>query len=123
MFIALGAAAQISWMLQSQTLGVVHMTGCCLWAFGAGLALRYWVHTPSGDLAWTGAHWSWTAQNASVPVAAMLVFDFQSILLLKLVFPEEASYWFWVQPNAAPARWLDLRRALTNMPYRVEVTP
>jgi len=118
----IGAAAQITWMLQSQTLGFVHMTGCFIWLVGSGLALRYWANTQSGDLAWTGAHWSWTAQHTSVPVSATLVFDFQSILLMRLVFPEGASYWFWVQQNAAQVRWLDLRRALMNMPYRAKVT-
>lgn len=117
-----GAAAQTAWMLQSQSLGFVHMLGCLIWSIGATLALRYWVNTQSGELAWTGANWIWTAQHASGEVSAKLVFDFQSILLLRLIFPEGASYWFWVQQNAAPARWLDLRRALVNRPYRAEVT-
>jgi hypothetical protein len=43
---------------------------------------------------------------------ASVALDLQSLLLVRLEEPARARRWVWVDRQALPERWLDLRRAL-----------
>lgn len=94
----------------------------------AGLAARItWKNLPGGQLAWDGEVWRWESpgyQTGAGEHALSVIADFQQRLLLRLENQAHASLWLWVEQNAMPERWLDLRRAVYS-PHssRVALTP
>jgi len=82
----------------------------------AGLAARItWGNLPGGQLAWDGDVWHWESPGYQTGVgehALSVIADFQQRLLLRLENQAGASLWLWVEKNAMPERWLDLRRAV-----------
>ena len=82
----------------------------------AGLAARItWKNLPGGQLAWDGDVWRWESPGYQTGVgehALSVIADFQQRLLLRLENQAGASLWLWVEQNAMPERWLDLRRAV-----------
>lgn len=82
----------------------------------AGLAARItWNNLPAGQLAWDGDVWRWESvvyQTGAGEHALSVIADFQQRLLLRLENPDGASLWLWVEQNAMPERWMDLRRAV-----------
>ena len=87
----------------------------------AGLAARItWKNLPDGQLAWDGEVWRWESpgyQAGAGEHALSVIADFQQRLLLRLENQAHASLWLWVEQNAMPERWLDLRRAVYS-PHR-----
>jgi toxin CptA len=87
----------------------------------AGLAARTsWVNLPRGQLAWDGQVWCWESASYQTGMAEhelSVIADFQHRLLLRLENQARASLWLWVEQNAMPERWLDLRRAVYS-PHR-----
>jgi hypothetical protein len=87
----------------------------------AGIAARItWKNLPGGQLAWDGDVWRWESpgyQTGESEHALSIVADFQQRLLLRLENQAGASLWLWVEQNAMPERWLDLRRAVYS-PHR-----
>lgn len=82
----------------------------------AGFAARItWDNLPGGQLAWDGDAWHWESPGYQTGVgehALSVIADFQQWLLLRLENQAGASLWLWVEKNAMPERWLDLRRAV-----------
>jgi hypothetical protein len=105
----------------------------CVWAFAAGpadhtpwlglvasaiagaLAWTGWRRSPVGQLHWDGQVWAWQSsgyQGKTSLAPPQVSIDLQSCLLLKLLNPAGAAWWLWAERSSAPARWLDLRRAV-----------
>ena len=82
----------------------------------AGLAARSsWNHLPSGHLAWDGEVWRWEIpgyQTGAAEHELSVIADFQHRMLLRLENQAGASLWLWLEKNAMPERWMDLRRAV-----------
>lgn len=78
---------------------------------------------PAGQLAWTGEVWRWESvsyQTGTAEYELTVVADFQHRLLLRLQNQAHAGLWLLVERQAAPERWLDLRRAVYS-PRRAAV--
>ena len=89
--------------------------------FAGFVAIRGWINSPIGQIAWDGQVWRWESQGYQTGVAEQSLFviaDFQSLLLLRLENQAHASLWLWAEQKALPARWRDLRRAVYS-PHRV----
>jgi toxin CptA len=79
---------------------------------------------PVGQLAWDGEVWRWETLSCQAGIAeyeVSVVADFQHRLLLRLQNQAQAKLWIWVERQAAPERWLDLRRAVYS-PHRSTAT-
>jgi toxin CptA len=80
-------------------------------------------HVQVGQLAWDGEVWRWETQNyhgGSTEYELSVVADFQHRLLLRLQNQARYKVWLWLECQAAPERWLDLRRAVYS-PHRSTV--
>jgi len=100
--------------------------GAVLWLLWVGFATRSWRRTPGGLLQWdaladsaTGqplaGAWVWSSEAYQDGVTLLrvdTVLDLQSLVLLRLHYPDAASSWAWVEQKREPARWNELRRAL-----------
>jgi toxin CptA len=78
---------------------------------------------PAGQLSWDGEVWRWETLIYQAGIAEFelsVVADFQHRLLLRLQNQAQAKLWLWVERQAAPERWLDLRRAVYS-PHRSTV--
>ena len=76
-----------------------------------GLAWRSRPLTQAGVLAWDGARWWWERPSSPMAGRVAVRLDTQSGLLLRFIADTGAAYWFWLDRDADPARWLALRRA------------
>jgi toxin CptA len=65
-----------------------------------------------GELAFDGRHWSMSGGVPQRSARASVTLDLQSLLLVRLEAPARSRRWVWVDRQALPERWLDLRRAL-----------
>ena len=63
-------------------------------------------------LAFDGRHWSISGGAPLGAARASVALDLQSLLLLRLDEAARRRRWVWVDRQAMPERWLDLRRAL-----------
>ena len=93
----------------------------------SGIAARSsWNHLPSGRVAWDGEVWHWESsgyQTGSAAHTLWVVADFQHRLLLRLENQAGASLWLWLEKNAMPERWMDLRRAVYSPHRSLAVLP
>lgn len=113
-----------------------------LWALGMGSIMLAWAQSSGGldwrqamlalsavvasVAAWTGLmqsaapgaldfdgqHWSMSGGTPLRGARAHVVLDLQSLLLVRLDAPARAARWVWLDSQAVPERWRDLRRAL-----------
>jgi toxin CptA len=66
-----------------------------------------------GELDFDGRHWSISGGSTPLRTArASVALDLQSLILVRLDEPTRPRRWVWVDRQAMPARWRDLRRAL-----------
>ena len=88
----------------------------------SGLALRHGMSGSrafEGVLHFDGAGWSMSGSSSgSVGFAtrAEVCLDFQTVLLLRLRVPGQATSWLWLERDCDPAHWPDLRRAAYSRP-------
>jgi hypothetical protein len=87
--------------------------GCGL-LLPVGLLLR--ARSSSGDvLQWDGQHWHLQGPNPTCG-QLHLVLDLQRALLLRWSSPlsgsDPVSTWLWIEQNADPVIWMDVRRAI-----------
>jgi toxin CptA len=71
---------------------------------------------PATELAFDGQRWSISGKQARQAADAVVVLDFQALLLVRLDMPRAAACWLWLERPSNPARWQDLRRALHSRP-------
>ena len=80
---------------------------------GAGrLDRRASMHGPGRSELSTASTGRCRARPAALGRAASVALDLQSLLLVRLAEPARARRWVWVDRQAMPERWRDLRRAL-----------
>ncbi|MDM0012647.1 hypothetical protein QTH87_09420 [Variovorax sp. J22P168] len=114
-------------------LGVASVTAACL-ADAAALDWRQAMLAASavvaGVAAWTGVlrssaaaelgfdghAWSMSGEASRRNAGVCVALDLQSLMLVRLVGPGRAAHWIWLDREALPERWLDLRRALYARP-------
>ncbi|HYW55991.1 MAG TPA: hypothetical protein VE934_03475 [Polaromonas sp.] len=85
-----------------------------------------WKNSPDGQLRWDGQVWCWQGPegHASTPALELSVaIDFQQVLLLKLKNHDNAVCWLWVERQAQPERWMDLRRAVYSRRRATPLNP
>ena len=68
--------------------------------------------TDRADLSFDGQHWSISGRAALRTARASVALDLQGLQLVRLSDPARARRWVWVDRQAMPERWRDLRRAL-----------
>jgi hypothetical protein len=80
------------------------------WIAAGLVALRGWLASPAGTLAWDGEGWTWNGNAGSISVAL----DLQRVLLAhwEAASGGRDSRWLWLERGARCALWDDLRRAL-----------
>ena len=105
--------------------GWVWVAGALLWLFWSGWAGLNWSRAPRGRLQWdaralpaTGTRagvWRWLPDGApAVELQALdWVWDAQVVVLARPRSPGQRLPWLWLEGRREPARWDDLRRALT----------
>lgn len=105
--------------------GWVWVAGALLWLFWSGWAWLNWSRAPRGRLQWdaralpaTGTRagvWRWLAEGAPAVELQTLewVWDAQHVVLLRPRGTGRRLPWLWLEGRREPARWDDLRRALT----------
>ncbi|MEO8390172.1 MAG: hypothetical protein ABI546_17475 [Polaromonas sp.] len=97
---------ELDWRIGLAAAGVV----------GAGVAAyRGWRNSALGQLAWDGDRWRWEKPGYQAGIAEYelwVLADLQHYLLLGLENTVHAREWLWVERDAMPDRWLDLRRAV-----------
>ena len=105
--------------------GWVWVAGALLWLFWSGWAWLNWSRAPRGRLHWdaralpaTGTRagvWRWLAEGVPAVELQTLewVWDAQHVVLLRPRGTGQRLPWLWLEGRCEPARWDDLRRALT----------
>jgi hypothetical protein len=113
----IGLVSAAVWFTQADALGWrqwLMLSVAISVAFGAWWQ---WQHAETGQLAWDGVVWTWTAAQASLPVQLTLIADVQRAMLLLLNSAHSDSRrWIWVDRDASSTRWLALRRAVQQHP-------
>lgn len=119
------------WWSAVNSLGL--WLGGLAWLCWSAVALAGWRRSLPGHLQWDakapaalatpeatgGWRWSCSVRDEPVTVDTMeWALDAQSFVLLKLYLPGHRQHWVWLEARRAPARWDDLRRALTRHAIR-----
>ncbi|AMM25539.1 hypothetical protein [Variovorax sp. PAMC 28711] len=84
-------------------------------------ALGSLIKAPVANLAFDGQRWSLSGEPSQQIADAIVVLDFQVLLLVRLDVPRASARWLWLERRAQPAIWHDVRRALySRAPSAVE---
>lgn len=116
----IGALLVLDWCWLTQPPGGFVGAGLAAVLLAGVAAGIGWTQAPIGQMAWDGAVWRWESvyyQTGAAGYELSVLADFQRCLLLRLENQAGASLWLWAEARAAPARWLDLRRAVYS-PHR-----
>jgi len=106
-----GVAGLALWRAQTAPKSLAMFMGAAAILVPAAFAIRGWVRSPQGTLAWNGEGWTWKSSGDGEPGTPEAVLDFQAIVLLRWS-SGRATRWLWLERGALPARWDDLRRAV-----------
>jgi hypothetical protein len=80
---------------------------------GGMLALHWWRAQPEGVLHWDGERWQACFTGLTVTGDVSVHLDLQRQLWLKLRSSTPAAdHWLWLERDADPPAWRDLRRAV-----------
>jgi len=80
----------------------------------SALALAGWMRSPRGTLQWDGQHWLWSGFPETPVRQALLVLDFQGVMLLKATSDLGDVVWLWLQGRMDDTQWRSLRRAVVS---------
>jgi len=106
-----GAAGVAAWRLHVEPAAPVLLAAVAAVLLPGALALRSWLRSPCGTLAWSGAEWTWTGAGTSESGTPEAVLDLQRRMLLRWSAPGGIR-WLWLERDARPAAWDDVRRAV-----------
>ena len=112
-FLSLTLCLMVAVDLSQPTHHLTVIMGCWL-LLPIGLLVRAST-APGRELQWDGQHWHLQGPN---PVSGQLhpVLDLQRALLLRWTSPLSGSdpvpTWLWIEQNADPVIWMDVRRAV-----------
>lgn len=118
---ALGVLSVGAWCYQAGSLGPRQMAGLAASFLTTFLVWRGITCAARGDLHWDGQHWSLDGASPVLTAQATVHLDFQSFLLLRLKVDRSVS-WLWLDRQASPERWHDVRRALFASPTAADKT-
>lgn len=114
-FWLLGVVSVGVWCYQADRLGVRQITALAALFLTAGAVCWGAVFAPDGRLHWDGQYWSLDGTHPVPAAQAMVVLDFQSLLLLRLKVDRSVT-WLWLDRQARAEQWRDVRRALFASP-------
>lgn len=120
-FWALGAASVGTWCHQADDLGARQMAGLAALGLTSFLVCRGIKRAQIGNLHWDGQHWSLDGIHPVLTAQATVHLDFQSWLLLRLKVDRSVN-WLWLDREARPERWNDVRRARFASPKAADKT-
>ena len=84
------------------------------WLFSAAWALHAWWTSPAGLLQWDGECWHWTVGEEGQACSVRMVWDLQSLVLVRTVGLPHRGRWLWLEPGPRALQWNALRRALVS---------
>ncbi len=109
----LGVAVLALWLSQQAHWRWPQALGLLAVLAGAGFATRWWRLQRVGVLQWDGASWQARFDGLSVRGSVSVQLDLQRHLWLKLhCGAPESDHWLWLERDADPLLWRDLRRAV-----------
>jgi toxin CptA len=106
-----GAVGIALWAVQAQVASASVVAASAVLAACGLIALRSWLRSPRGTIAWDGLCWTWTIASEAQSGTPEVALDAQRVLLLRCNGGRRAQ-WLWLERGAQPARWNDLRRAV-----------
>jgi hypothetical protein len=109
--VTLGAGTLLAWCLQADDVQTRHVLAWGVWLMTSITAIVAWLRSPLVSLTWDGQIWTWTNQGESRPVDVAVLFDAQSLVLLR-VQTTQSCIWVWPEQRIARSRWLAFRRAI-----------
>ncbi len=116
--LCLTPAAPFFYALASGATAAALSIVCVGWLLAATVVLFQWRGLRAGQLRWDGRAWWWLPDNAiqsdEYAVNVVLHLDLQSSMLVRMTGAPGSVHWCWLERVAAPARWSDLRRALSQ---------
>ena len=108
-----GGSVVALWCAQPVPLGWPQWLGLCAVMAGGTLALHWWRAQREGMLIWDGECWQACFAGLTVTGSVSVHLDLQRQLWLKLrSSTPPADHWLWLDRDADPVAWRDLRRAV-----------
>lgn len=109
---AAGVVAALMWSAQPALASWRLALAWSAVAIAGVLALRSWLGTSAGVLAWDGTAWSWSEPaQPGAPGQLELSLDLQHTILARW-HDGGARRWLWLERRRCPERWNDVRRAV-----------
>ena len=108
-----GAGTVLIWYVQQAQWRWPQGLGVLAVLVGGLLALRWWRMQREGVLQWDGERWQACFVGLTVTGSVSVHLDLQRQLWLKLRSSAPPSnHWLWLECDADPVAWRDLRRAV-----------
>jgi toxin CptA len=105
-------AGLVAWQMQVQASPVALALAVAILIASGASALRSWLRSPEGTLAWDGLGWTWSIDSGAQAGTPDVALDAQRVLLLRWLGGSGKPKWLWLERASRPARWDDLRRAV-----------
>ena len=106
-----GFSAIALWCAQQPHPGWRQGLGIAAAMAGSASAFRWWASQPIGVLRWEAGHWQARLGGLDVTGSLSVQFDLQTHLLLRFCCAGRRAIWLWLDRDADPAAWRELRRA------------
>ena len=112
----LGLLAGVSWLYPLDAVGWRQALFGITFLILLVIAVRQWLHWPSGELMWDGHVWRWRGMSQwamdRVQGALQHHLDWQTGLLLSLRSESGKRIWLWAERGDDSQQWEVLRRAV-----------
>jgi len=106
----LAAAAAIGFWWAG-TAGWRPLAAALAWLASGVWAAAQWWRSATGNVAWDGESWNWTATQGADSGRLEVSLDLQRSMLVRWAGKGDAQ-WFWLERARRAERWDDLRRAV-----------
>jgi hypothetical protein len=85
-----------------------------VWLLCGWISLRAWRASAAGLLQWDGDQWNWIQGGEGQTCHVHMAWDFQQLVLVRVVVAEAQSQWLWLESGGNTPQWDALRRALVS---------